>query len=75
MAFYYFGDMEFGDFVKGDDYYPVALIHAVHDTREFATEEEADAYMVEQGFGGYVNADSKNIEIYFHTQTQHLRSN
>jgi len=21
--------------------------------------------MVEQGFGGYVNADSKNIEIYF----------
>jgi hypothetical protein len=65
MAFYYFGDMEFGDFVKGDDYYPVALIHAVHDTREFATEEEADDYMVEQGFGGYVDADSKNIEIYF----------
>jgi hypothetical protein len=65
MAIYYFGDMEFGDFVKGDDYYPVALIHAVRDTREFATEEEADDYRVEQGFGGYVDAYSKNIEIYF----------
>jgi hypothetical protein len=65
MALYFFGDMEFGDFVKGDDYYPVALIHAVHNTREFATEEEADAYMVEHGYSGYVDANSKNIEIYF----------
>lgn len=65
MTTYYFGDMEFGDFVKGDDYYPVALIHAVHDTREFATEEEADAYMVANGYSGYIDADSRNIEIYF----------
>ena len=65
MALYFFGNIEFGDFVKGDDYYPVALIRAVHDTREFATEEEADDYMVEHGFSGYVNAESKNIEIYF----------
>ena len=65
MKFYYFGDMEFGDFVKGDDYYPIALIHRINETRSFATEEEADAYMVEQGYSGYVDADSKNIEIYF----------
>lgn len=65
MAFYYFGRMEFGDFVKGDDHYRIALIHEVQDTREFATEDEADEYMVEQRYNGYVDADSKNIEIYF----------
>lgn len=65
MATYFFGNMEFGDFVKGDDYYPIALIHEVQETREFATEDEADAYMVEQMYSGYVDANSKNIEIYF----------
>jgi len=65
MTTYYFGDMEFGDFVKGDDYYPIVLIHAVHQTKSFDTEDEADAYMVEHGYGGYCDADNKNIEIYF----------
>lgn len=65
MTTYYFGDMEFGDFAKGDDYYPIVLISAVRDTREFATDEEADAYMVEQGYSGYVDANIKNVEIYF----------
>lgn len=65
MTTYYFGDIEFGDFVKGDDYYPIALIHAVHDVREFATEEEADAYMVQNGYSGYIDTDTKNVEIYF----------
>lgn len=65
MATYYFGNMEFGDFVKGDDYYPVALIHSVEEVREFDTEEEADNYMVTNHYSGYVDANSKNIEIYF----------
>lgn len=65
MALYFFGDIEFGDFMKGDDYHPIALIHAVHDTRKFDTDEEADDYMTEQGYSGYVDADSKNLEIYF----------
>jgi hypothetical protein len=65
MTTYFFGDMEFGDFVKGDDYYPVVLIHAVHQTKSFDTEDEADAYMVEHKYSGYVDANSKNIEIYF----------
>jgi hypothetical protein len=65
MATYFFGNIEFGDFCKGDDQYPIALIHEVQNTREFATEEEADAYMVEHKYSGYVDADSKNIEIYF----------
>jgi hypothetical protein len=65
MATYFFGNIEFGDFVKGDDHYPIALIHEVQNTREFATEDEADAYMVEQGYNAYLNVDSKNIEIYF----------
>ena len=47
MTTYYFGDMEFGDFMKGDDYHPVVLIHSVRDTREFATEEEAEDYMTD----------------------------
>lgn len=65
MKTYYFGDMEFGDFAKGDDYYPVALIHAVHDVRQFATEEEANDYMVENHYSGYIDANSKNVELYF----------
>lgn len=65
MTTYYFGNIEFGDFVKGDDYHPIALINRICETREFATEEEADDYMVEQGYGGYVDVNSKNIEIYF----------
>lgn len=65
MTTYYFGDIEFGDFIKGEDYYPLALVHSVRDVREFATEEEADAYMVENQYSGYIDADSKNVEIYF----------
>lgn len=65
MTTYYFGDMEFGDFVKDKDRYPIALIHAVHDVRDFATEEEADYYMTQNGYGGYIDANSTNTEIYF----------
>lgn len=65
MKTYYFGDMEFGDFAKGEDYYPVALIRAVHDVRQFATEEEANDYMVENHYSGYIDANSKNVELYF----------
>lgn len=65
MKTYYFGDIEFGDFAKGDDYYPVALIRAVHEVREFATEDEADNYMVENQYSGYIDANSTNTEIYF----------
>lgn len=65
MKTYYFGNMEFGDFVKGDDYYPIALIHSVEEVKEFATEEEADDYMVEHKYSGYIDANSKNVEIYF----------
>ena len=65
MKTYYFGNMEFGDFVKGDDYYPVALIHSVEEVKEFETEDEAEDYMFEHGYSGYVDSGSKNIEIYF----------
>jgi hypothetical protein len=65
MTTYYFGNMEFGDFVKGDDYYPIILIHDIIETREFATEEEADDYMVENKYSGYCDANTKNAEIYF----------
>lgn len=65
MKTYYFGNMEFGDFVKGDDYYPIALIHSVEEVKEFETEDEADAYMVEHGYGGYIDTNTKNVEIYF----------
>jgi hypothetical protein len=65
MKTYYFGEMEFGDFMKGDDYYPIVLIHRVDEVREFETEEEADDYMVEHKFGGYCEATPNKLEIYF----------
>lgn len=65
MATYYFGDIELGDFIKHEDYRCVALIHAVHDTKDFATDEEAEDYMKENNYSGYIDANIKNVEIYF----------
>ena len=65
MTTYYFGDMEYGDFVKGEDYYPIVLIDNVRDVRDFETDEEAEVYMTENQYSGYVDANLKNIEIYF----------
>ena len=67
MTTYYFGDMEIGDFADclGGDYYQVVLIDNVRDVRDFETDEEADAYMMENKYSGYVDANLKNVEIYF----------
>lgn len=65
MKTYYFGEMEFGDFAKGEDYHPVVLIHRVDQVRELATDDEAERYMEDHGYSGYVDAHSKTVEIYF----------
>jgi hypothetical protein len=65
MKTYYFGEIEFGDFIKHEDYHPIALISRVDQVREFATEDEAENYMVEHGYSGYIDANTKAVEIYF----------
>jgi len=64
MKTYYFGAIEFGDFQKGNDLYPVALVHRIDEVRDFADDEQADDYMVDQGFSAYLAVDAP-IEIYF----------
>lgn len=65
MTTYYFGDIEFGDFMKSNgDYYPVALMHRVDEVRDFDTDQEADDYCMDQGYAAYLDTQSK-MEIYF----------
>lgn len=65
MATYYFGDIEFGDFMKSNgDYYPIALIHRVDEVRDFDTDQEADDYHMDQGYSAYLDV-ATTMEIYF----------
>lgn len=58
-----FGNFSFGDFVKGNDRYPCAIIHEVQDQRVMA-EDEADDYMVANHFDGYLIPAVFQGEIY-----------
>ena len=65
MTTYYFGDMEYGDFVKGDEYYPVVLIDNVRDVRDFESDALAESHMIMNGYMGYIETNPKNTMIYF----------
>jgi len=60
MTTYYYGIIEFGQFVKDGDEHPVAIIHTVKDVKEFDTPEKAWDYYVANGkeFESYVSTES-----------------
>jgi hypothetical protein len=60
MTTYYYGIVEFGDFNKGDDSYPLAIIHRVNEVKEFDTPAQAwDHYINSNGeHDSYVGVDA-----------------
>jgi hypothetical protein len=60
MTTYYYGNVEFGDFNKGDDSYPLAIISRVNEVKEFDTPAQAwDHYINSNGeHESYVSLDS-----------------
>ena len=62
MTTYYYGIVEFGDFNKGDDSYPLAIIHRVDVVKEFDTPAQAWNYYINANgeHESYVSLDSKD---------------
>ena len=62
MTTYYYGIVEFGDFKKGDDSYPLAIIHRVNEVKEFDAPAQAwDHYINSNGeHESYVGVDAKD---------------
>ena len=62
MTTYYYGIVEFGDFNKGDDSYPLAIIHRVNEVKEFDTPAQAwNHYINSNGeHESYVGVDAKD---------------
>jgi len=59
-----FGDIEFGDFCKGRDTFPCAVIHEIK-CQLLMDETEADDFMVKHGYSGYLIPAEFKGEIYF----------
>ena len=60
MTTYYYGIVEFGDFKKGDDSYPLAIIHRVDVVKEFDTPAQAWDFFIQGEFESYVSVDAKD---------------
>jgi hypothetical protein len=60
----WFGNFEFGEFVKSDDRFPCALIHDLQH-QQAMTEEEADAFMIKHHYAGYLIPSKFDGEIYY----------
>ena len=60
----WFGQIEFGDFTKGKDSFPCALVHQVHE-KTMLNESEADDYMVQHHYDAYLIPSIYNGEIYY----------
>lgn len=60
----WFGRIEFGDFSKGRDCFPIALVKEIQEQQLMAA-GEADDYMVEHHYDGYLIPSIFEGEIYF----------
>lgn len=60
----WFGNIEFGDFQKGHDSYPCALVHRINE-KAMLTEKEADDYMVQHHHDAYLIPSLYKGEIYY----------
>lgn len=60
----WFGRIDFGDFVKGHDSYPCALIHKIQE-KAMLNESEADDYMVKHHYDSYLIPSLYKGEIYY----------
>lgn len=64
MTTYYFGDIEFGEFLKGNgDKYDIAIVHRVDEVRDFDNDYDADEYCNEH-YPAYLDVNT-TMEVYF----------
>jgi hypothetical protein len=62
MTTYYYGNIEFGNFVKGGDQYPLAIIHRVNEVKEFDRPAEAWEHWVNSNgeHESYISLDAED---------------
>jgi len=59
-----FGNMEHGDFAISKDRYPIVIIHSIEE-RAIMNPDDADEYMVSQGYDSYLIPDKFEGEILY----------
>lgn len=74
MTRYYYGIIEFGDFVMDGDTFPMAIIRRVDEVKEFDDPQLAWEYYTLGEFDSYVatnakDADGDQYEIVFKTRS------
>jgi hypothetical protein len=67
---YYYGIIEFGEFLINNDTYPLALVRRVDQVKEFATPQEAWDFYVQAKSDSYISesardADDRQYEMAF----------
>ena len=62
MTTYYYGIVDFGEFKKGDDSYPLAILRRVNEVKDFDTPAQAwDHYINSNGeHESYISVDARN---------------
>jgi len=65
----FFGRMEFGDFVKGKDSFPMVILHEI-EAQLVMNELEADDFMVKHHYDGYLIPALFGGEIVFSNKEQ-----
>jgi len=60
----WFGIFEFGDFVKANDKFPIAIVRRL-DVKIMMDSNTADDYMTENGFDSYLVPSEFDGEIYY----------
>lgn len=60
----WFGNIEFGEFIKGNDHFNCAIVHKIQ-AKLFMDESEADDFMVENHYDAYLIPKIYNGEIYY----------
>lgn len=63
---YYFGNMDFGTFTIGRDTSRIAIVHELHETRHFDSDDEAEEYFETTDYVSWCRAeDPDELEVTF----------
>lgn len=60
----WYGNMEFGEFRKGKDLFPCALIHNIY-SKVMLEEEDIEVYLDTYGYESYLVPSEYDGEIYY----------
>jgi hypothetical protein len=59
-----FGNIEVGDFVRGNDRYPCAIIHSINE-KMYIEEDEIEDFMVINKHDGYLVPSEWKFEVFY----------